>query len=97
LRCALTSFDLGLGIDRLTVRIVVRDHTQSNELLQQIFDFTATAKGQKPQYSKLEKRLFLSANSAAAKDQTLAMRRSRQNFGRESKTRLFAHGDEEDD
>jgi hypothetical protein len=72
-------------------------HFESNELLQQIFDFTATAKGQKPQYSKLEKRLFLSANSAAAKDQTLAMRRSRQNFGRESKTRLFAHGDEEDD
>lgn len=71
-------------------------HFESNELLQQIFGFTATTKAQKPQYSKLEKRLFLSANSAAAKDQTLAMRRSRQNFGRESKTRLFAR-DEEDD
>jgi hypothetical protein len=70
-------------------------HFENNELLQEIFNYTATAKGQKIQYSKLEKRLFLSANSAAAKEETLAMRRSRQNFGRESKTRLFLR--EEDD
>jgi len=69
-------------------------HFENNELLQQIFDYSVAGKGAKVQYSKLEKRLFLSANSAAAKEQTLAMRRSRDNFGRASKSMLFTNEEE---
>jgi len=73
-------------------------HFENNELLQDIFNYSATAVNMpKIQYSKLEKRLYLSANSAAAKNQTIARRRSRQNYGRESKSRIFLSEDDHRD
>jgi len=59
-----------------------QQHLENNALLQEIFEFSLVEGGGKQHLSKVEKRLFLSPNSGAAKARTKARNVDRNRFGR---------------
>jgi len=62
----------------------MQQHLENNSLLHEIFGYELDPDAGKPTMTKVEKRLFLSSNSAASKSRTKVRKEERSNFGRAS-------------